>query len=242
MWSLMIAAFGYLLYRLITFPHYAEVGERFSHAGKRELTALIAALVLVPIQIAAEARRWQVILRGIAQISFTASWKQVVYGFLGAFITPYRLGEYPARLLYAGYSHEEALNLWYSTLKSNWRTWLTDWKKWLHVLLLTLLRYIIWGIQLFFVLYFCTIHLTLHDALIAIPIYYFLISIMPSMPALDVPIKGGWAVAVFSHYTDNIPMIALAVTCIWLLNTVIPMLCNILWRKSHNQVCISSIL
>ena len=110
-----------------------------------------------------------------------------------------------------------------------------DWRKWLRVLLLHLARYAVWMIQLWAVLTFCGIILSPKEAFLAIIPYYFFITFMPSVPAAEVAFKGGWAVLIFSHFTSNIPAIAVAVTIVWLINTIIPVLIGIVFRGKKSQ-------
>ena len=216
-WILSTAAMAYLIYRLSIFDDYPLFAQHLSSVTGTQAVWIVAVLLLLPVQVAVEAVKWQWILRGVTTISFPASLAQVLYGYVGGFITPYRLGEYPARILRMGYSLDD----WQGILGS-WRQWLRDWRKWLTVLCLHLLRYAVWMLQLWAVLAFCGVSLTPAQALWAIPTYYLLISIMPSLPAADVPIKGGWATVVFGAFTMNTPAILLAVTLIWFINTVIP--------------------
>lgn len=224
-WILSGAALGYLVYRLRVYDNYAVFWQSFSEAGLAGYAALCIAIVLMPLQLMIETRKWQTMLVGLTPVRFGDAFWQVIYGHVAAFVTPYRLGEYPGRIIELG---EEDI----SSVKSKifdgnyWK----DWRKWLRVLLLHLARYIVWMLQLWAVLIFCGIILTPQEAIMAIISYYFLITFMPSVPAADVALKGGWAVLIFSHFTENIPAIAVTVTIIWLINTVIPVIIGIAFR------------
>ena len=224
-WLFSAAAVGYLVYRLVKYPDYALFAASFQTADTIQYVCLIIALMLLPIQLLIEARKWQTMLIGLVPVRFSDAWWQVIYGHVAAFVTPYRIGEYPARLLQVGYS----LDQWRSCIGS-WRDWLRDWRKWLRVLLLHLARYAVWMTQLWALLTFCGISLSPWQALTAIVSYYVLITIMPSVPAADVALKGGWAVVVFSQFTDNIPAIAITVTLVWVINTVLPVLLGVAFR------------
>jgi len=227
-WLMAIAALVYLVYRLATYDEYGTFWQSFSSADTMQYICLVLALVLLPAQLLIESRKWQTMLLGMVNVSLRDAWWQVIYGNIAAFITPYRLGEYPARLLQMGYSVEQ----WRSFV-GTWRDWLTDWRKWLRVLLLHLARYAVWGFQLWAILYFCGIMLSPVQALTAIVTYYVVITVMPSVPAADVAIKGGWAVVIFSHFTENIPAIAVAVTLVWMINTVLPILLGVAFRAKR---------
>lgn len=218
-WLITLAAAVYMVYRLITYQQYNQLQELLSDLSWKKGIALIAALCLVPVQLLVEASRWQQLVRPLAFPTLLSALKQVLYGYVGAFITPYRLGEYPARLLKAGVDAEA-----WQLQRSDWRAWLKDLNKWGKVVGLTILRYGVWMLQLWTMLYVNGVPLTIVQAICTIPLYYVLISIAPSLPAADVAIKGGWATLVWGQMTDNVPGIALAVTGIWLINTVIPTL------------------
>lgn len=218
-WICTAAALIYLVYRLEKYDNYEAFWQSFSSASTGQYVALIAAVVLLPFQLIIESRKWQMMLRGLVSVSLSESFWQVIYGHVAAFVTPYRLGEYPGRLIRMGYTFEQ----WRSFV-GTWKDWLKDWRKWLQVLLLHLARYIVWMTQLWAILYFCGITLLPQEALVAIVSYYFCITVMPSVPVGDIAFKGGWAVLIFSHFTDNIPAIAVAVTLVWFINSVLPLL------------------
>jgi len=217
-WMLAVVALTYLIYRLVTFNNYSALGETLYNASWREFAALGVALLLVPIQLGVEVLRWQYAIRGWKTISLKESLNQVLLGQVAGFVTPYRAGDLPARLIAAELNISE----------QEWRTrghqWLRDMRKWLAVVVYTMLRYLVWGVQLWAVLYSVGIVLAPTDAIISIAMYYVVISVMPALPAADVPLKGGWAVAIFGQYTDNVAAIVLAVSIIWLFNTIIPVL------------------
>ena len=62
------------------------------------------------------------------------------------------------------------------------------------------------------------------------------ISIFPSMPVLNIAIRGSWSLIIFDAFSDNSAGIALAVLLIWLINTVLPMLIgSILYRNGKTK-------
>ncbi len=224
-WVLSVAAIGYLVYRLATYKDYPAFIQSFRAAGWDEYAALCMAGLLLPAQLLIETRKWQTLLEGLANVTFRDAWWQVIYGHVAAFVTPYRLGEYPARLMEMGV--EDIYSVKSRIFDGQyWK----NWRKWLRVLLLHLARYAVWLLQLWAVLSFCGIVLSAKDAVISIISYYFLITFMPSVPAAEVALKGGWAVLIFSHFTDNIPAIVVAVTLVWLINTVSPVLVGVAFR------------
>ena len=224
-WLLSGAALVYLIYRLSVYDHYDTLCQSFSSAGTTNYAALCIALILLPVQLLIEARKWQTLLSGLTNVSLWDAWWQVIYGNIAAFITPYRLGEYPGRLIEMGIED-------ISSVKSKLfdGKWWRDWRKWLHVLLLHLARYVVWMLQLWSALTFCGIILSPKEAIVSIITYYFVITFVPSVPAAEVALKGGWAVLIFSYFTEQIPLIAVAVTIIWIINTVTPVIIGITFR------------
>lgn len=217
-WLMSVIAFAYLVYRLATYDNYADLALFLHQAGQREWWSAIIACVLIPIQLLVEACRWQWFMQGWKNITLRESWYHVIVGALAGFITPYKIGDIPARVLAAGVETD------IEKIKQHGRDWVKDKRKWLPIVGWTIVRYIIWGFQLWGVLTFVGIYLTPWQAMNSIAIYYFLISIMPSLPAAEVVLKGGWAVLIFGQYTENVAAITLAVSIIWIFNTIIPVL------------------
>lgn len=223
-----VASFGYLVYRLAIFDWgtltSAGLGGGLSEGGMsaggmneggRWWFIGIAALFF-PVPVLIEAWRWQVMMRGLSNLSFRESLRQVLTGLQAGFITPYRVGEYPARVAEAG---AKADVQW-----GNWRVWLRDWRKWLQVIGITALKYIIWGSQLWCVLWAFGIELGFVDAVSAIAVYYFCISVFPSVPIADIGVKGGWALLIFGEYGGTAPQLTAVVSIIWGINTILPLL------------------
>jgi hypothetical protein len=87
----------------------------------------------------------------------------------------------------------------------------------------SLVRYVVWSVQLILALHFCGVDMSLVEYLIALPTYYLVIAVFPSMPALNVAIRGSWSIIIFGTFCSNTAGIAMAITLIWLINTVLPM-------------------
>ena len=63
---------------------------------------LVLTVVLMFVNWALEARKWQIVVRKVQYLSFFQSWKAVFTGTTLAFFTPNRIGEYMGRILYLG--------------------------------------------------------------------------------------------------------------------------------------------
>ena len=92
-WSVTLVACAYLVYRLIVFDDYASLWETFRSMGMPQLLAIILCVALMPVNMALEAWRWKTLV----PMSWREANRQVYYSKLAGLITPWRLGEYPAR-------------------------------------------------------------------------------------------------------------------------------------------------
>ena len=98
------------------------------------------------------------------------------------------------------------------------------------------MRYVVWAVQLALTLHFCGVNMLPIEYMIAIPFYYMVIAIFPSMPVLNIAIRGTWSLIIFDTFSDNTAGIALAVLLIWIINTVIPMLIgSVLYRNGKTK-------
>ena len=100
-WSIAIAACIFLVWEIATYDDYPALRASMQAMGWTEWIAIGACIVLMPVNMALEAWRWKTLASVVD--SFNMSWKeaqrQVYYSKLAGIITPWRLGEYPARAL-----------------------------------------------------------------------------------------------------------------------------------------------
>ena len=118
-WSVAIAACGYLIWRLATYEDYASLAASLRAMGWKEWGALVLCVALMPVNMAIEAWRWYSLMNeGVRELgnegmkelknervkelknerlTFREAQRQVYYSKLAGLITPWRLGEYPAR-------------------------------------------------------------------------------------------------------------------------------------------------
>ncbi|MBQ7258835.1 MAG: flippase-like domain-containing protein [Paludibacteraceae bacterium] len=94
-WGVAIAACGWLVWKLATYEDYAALGESLRNMGWQQWVAIGLCIALMPVNMALEAWRWQTLMK----LPFRESQRQVYYSKLAGLITPWRLGEYPARAL-----------------------------------------------------------------------------------------------------------------------------------------------
>lgn len=290
---LIVAAYGYLAYMLATFEHYGELAEHFRKAGWLEWGALALCIGLFPLNIFLEAWKWRSLLRNVADISLREAQAQVYFGMVGAFLTPQRLGDYPARAsriedsskwlpaVTLGFVGSIALTmvnvicgLWpfaflgsmlFGSLDSSpvywgagitvlcgmaavvafpaicrWLKYKTLWgehprsfvcmiadfplQRFPYLVMQSACRYAVFCLQLWLALVFCGVSMPMPVIwLMAIPVYYMLVTVLPSVPAADVAIRGSVAVMVFGTLSQNDAAAALAITLLWIVNGILPM-------------------
>jgi len=90
-----IVAYVWLTYQLVTYDHYDIVADSLRSMGTSQWLALVACVALMPVNMLIEAWRW----RTLMPMSLREAQRQVYYSKLAGLITPWRLGEYPARAL-----------------------------------------------------------------------------------------------------------------------------------------------
>lgn len=94
-WLVALAACGYLIYRLVIFDDYPALWASLASMSRLQIAALILCILLMPLNMSLEAWRWRTLL----PMSWREAHRQVYYSKLAGLITPWRLGEYPARAL-----------------------------------------------------------------------------------------------------------------------------------------------
>jgi len=101
-WIVALAACGWLVWQLATYDDYPALWTSLRGMGWAQWLALAACVALMPVNMALEAWRWRTLLIYNSQctmhnFSFAEAQRQVYYSKLAGLITPWKLGEYPAR-------------------------------------------------------------------------------------------------------------------------------------------------
>nr|WP_321406752.1 lysylphosphatidylglycerol synthase domain-containing protein [uncultured Carboxylicivirga sp.] len=89
---------------------------------------------------------------------------------------------------------------------------------------LTILRYLVFNVQLIILMILFAPELDLVYALQLSPVYFFVITIIPSFLLADVGIRGSAAILVFSPLGVKEPILLIVILGIWLFNVVFPSL------------------
>lgn len=95
-WAIALAACGYLVWRLATYDDYASLLAGLRAMNTAQWCALIVSVLLMPVNMTIEAWRWRTLM-GQEVMGWAEAHRQVYYSKLAGLITPWRLGEYPAR-------------------------------------------------------------------------------------------------------------------------------------------------
>lgn len=95
-WAIALAACGYLFWRLATYDDYASLLDGLRAMNTAQWCALIVSVLLMPVNMTIEAWRWRTLM-GQEVMGWAEAHRQVYYSKLAGLITPWRLGEYPAR-------------------------------------------------------------------------------------------------------------------------------------------------
>ena len=110
-WAVALAACAFLGYKLVTFEDYPALWESLRGMAWQHYLALGLCVALMPVNMAIEAWRWMTLWHeGVKELTnervneltnerltFKEAQRQVYYSKLAGLITPWRLGEYPAR-------------------------------------------------------------------------------------------------------------------------------------------------
>lgn len=103
-WVVAIAACAWLAWKMATYDDYAGLWAAICGMNGQALCALLLCVALMPVNMTLEAWRWKTLMNGDAALndendglSFAEAHRQVYYSKLAGLVTPWRLGEYPAR-------------------------------------------------------------------------------------------------------------------------------------------------
>ncbi|MCQ2350475.1 MAG: flippase-like domain-containing protein [Paludibacteraceae bacterium] len=99
----------------------------------------------------------------------------------------------------------------------------------------SILRYGVYSFQYYLTLRFFSVDISLTEALILIPINYFLISVTPSVSFSEIGIRGAYASLLIGSITANQVGAALAAVTVWFINYVIPMIVGSIFVAKHKQ-------
>lgn len=293
---LCVLAYGYLGYKLLTYDNYDGLLAQFANAGLWQWLSLAGCVLLFPVNRFFEAWKWQYLVRGIEPMDIWEAQRQVYYGTIAGFVTPYKLGEYPGRALLfrsterhlltatclgiiGGYAMTTVVivgglpslaarmagdhsTLWSIVLalvcalaaiialpalmrRLQRRQWKSEQSRMIidnmaamtakdvSVLIgMSLLRYIVFIVQLLLVLLFSGVYLPAATMAVLLPLYFMLITVTPNVPAAELAVRGAWATVLFEPYGSDIAAAAvIAALLLWTINTILPLLVGSFVKK-----------
>ena len=94
----------------------------------------------------------------------------------------------------------------------------------LVLLLYSFVRYVVFCLQFYFMLFFCGVEISLFEATITTTLYYLFITITPSFSISEAVVRVSFAVFLIGFFSDNLIGIASAGLLLWIINFVLPML------------------
>ncbi|WP_179004479.1 lysylphosphatidylglycerol synthase domain-containing protein [Winogradskyella forsetii] len=232
-----------------------------------------------------EILKWQYLVKTLKPISFKSALEQSLGGQTASLMTPNRIGDYGAKVIYYRKSFRTKIvllnllgNMAQMTITTflgfigllffinrypiniklyklsifgiiilffGWLLWLVTKQKRFRIkgfplerilqfiksmpsqthitnLTLSLMRYLIFSFQFYYLMKVFGVHIDYFDAVIIITSMYFLASILPTISIFDVVVKGSIAVFLFGYADINELTILSITTVMWLLNFVIP--------------------
>lgn len=92
-WTISVLACCFLVWKIAVYDDYASLWNCLSNMNERQVMALLLCVALMPVNMLLEAWRWKTLM----PMSWAEAHRQVYSGKLAGLITPWRLGEYPAR-------------------------------------------------------------------------------------------------------------------------------------------------
>ena len=103
-WVVALVACGWLIWKMATYDDYAGLWATLQSMGWLQWLAIGACVALMPVNMALESWRWLTLWNGASsseyrEFGFREAQRQVYYSKLAGLITPWKLGEYPARAL-----------------------------------------------------------------------------------------------------------------------------------------------
>ena len=289
---IMVGAYGYLAYMLITFDHYGELRDRFCGMSGTQATLFIAVLLLMPVNWGLEALKWRTLVRQLQPFTLAQAYRSVLMGLASGFFTPNRILDPVGRVLMLE-DENKAKGVLYSlvqTLAQSFASCLflavalmllpsanilpadvplstLNWVAGVFITVITLLyftmplwapkvryrrsekidnvlramaeitypvlikvsltsivRYAVYSLQYFLMLRFMAVDIKSFQALILIPINYFLISVTPSVSFSELGIRGAFAMLLLGAVTTNTVGAAMAAVTVWAVNYIIPVI------------------
>lgn len=99
-WLIVIAAYLYLGYRLITFNQYEALITQWKLMPISQFWWLLLVLIIMPINWLLESIKWKILTSKLQQLTIFESYKAVLAGISTGFFTPNRIGEMVGKVVF----------------------------------------------------------------------------------------------------------------------------------------------
>lgn len=96
---IMVGAYGYLAYLLITFDRYDQLFDSFQNLTVARWLLLALALLLMPVNWGVEAWKWKSVTSRLQTLSYGSAYKAVLMGLASGFFTPNRICDPVGRVM-----------------------------------------------------------------------------------------------------------------------------------------------
>ena len=107
-WVVMIAAYLYLAYKLITFNQYDALLAQWKQMPLSQWGWLLAVLILLPVNWLLEVLKWEMLTARFQKINLITAVKAVLAGISTGFFTPNRIGELVGRVMFLDAENRKA--------------------------------------------------------------------------------------------------------------------------------------
>ena len=280
-YGIVVLCLALVVYKLLSIDNWQEIKDSLRMANDYWLLCL--AFLLLAINVFMESLKWKLSLENILPQTFQTSFKSVMWGYTGAFISPNSIGEYPTRvMLLPEGSRTKAVSMGFFCgvlqtfvvlafglfalvfgqfpmgfeirivvlialpivvlflllvcyvrylgkfigalsargvfQKISLSLVSTYTKQIVLLLVASIMKYIAYSTQFFIVLRFCGVDMSLTEGLIAMPIFYLCLTLIPLVNIFDVAVRSTVGFWIFSPYTSNSFSIVVASTIFWLMN------------------------
>jgi len=96
---IMVGAYGYLAYLLITFDRYDQLAASFQNLTVARWLLLVLAFLLMPVNWGVEAWKWKSVTSRLQALSYGSAYKAVLMGLASGFFTPNRICDPVGRVM-----------------------------------------------------------------------------------------------------------------------------------------------
>ena len=107
-YAIMLCAYSFLAYKLITFNQYDALSEQWNNMPATQFWWLTGVFFLLPINWLLEAIKWQMLTARLQALTLKKAYKAVLAGISTGFFTPNRVGEMVGRMLFLNAENRKA--------------------------------------------------------------------------------------------------------------------------------------